>query len=182
MSRLEKPWGLDKCALDIVHRGGLLHDIGKIGVPPEILDKTGKLTDEERDVMKEHPGIGARILEPIEAYQKYIPVVLQHHEWFDGSGYPGGLAGDDISLHARVYAVADVYDALFADRPYRQGLVQEDVVEYIESRSGSQFDPVAVRAFLALVEEDDPRLKDRSRHVHRLTGAFASSPAALKKG
>ncbi len=174
--------GLDKCALDIVHRGGLLHDIGKIGVPPEILDKTGKLTDEERDVMKEHPGIGARILEPIEAYQKYIPVVLQHHEWFDGSGYPGGLAGDDISLHARVYAVADVYDALFADRPYRQGLVQGDVVEYIESRSGSQFDPVAVRAFLALVEEGDPRLKDRSRHVHRLTGAFASSPAALKKG
>ncbi len=77
--------------------------------------------------------------------------------------------------------MADVYDALFADRAYRRGLVPGKV-EYIESRSGSQFDPVAVRAFLALVEEGDPRLKDRSRHVHRLTGAFASSPAALKKG
>ena len=174
--------GMDESALDIVHRGGLLHDIGKIGIPPEILDKKGKLTEEERDVMKEHPGIGARILEPIDSYQKYIPVVLQHHEWFDGSGYPDGLAGDDISIHARVYAVADVYDALFADRPYRQGLVRGDVVAYIESRSGSQFDPEVIRAFQALVDEDDPRLKERSRHVHRLTGGFARSPAALKNG
>ena len=78
--------------------------------------------------------------------------------------------------------MADVYDALFADRPYRQGLMQNDVVEYIQPRAGSQFDPEVVRAFTALVEKDDPRLKDRSRHVHRLTGAFASSPAGRNNG
>ena len=171
--------GLSDDELDIVHRGGLLHDIGKIGIPPEILDKKGKLTVEEREVMKEHPDIGARILEPIEAYQRYIPVVLQHHEWFDGGGYPAGVSGDDISLYARVYAVADVYDALFADRPYRDGLAQQDVVDYIQSRSGTQFDPRVVHAFTELVAQQAPILTDRSRHTHRLTGAFASSPAAV---
>lgn len=166
--------------LDIVHRGGLLHDIGKIGIPPEILDKKGKLSVEEREVMKEHPGIGARILEPIEAYRPYIPVVLQHHEWFDGSGYPDGVAGNDISLYARIYSVADVYDALFADRPYREGLAQEEVVAYIQSRSGTQFDPDVVAGFLDLVAQKAPILTDRSKHTHRLTGAFAESPAAVQ--
>lgn len=166
--------------LDIVHRGGLLHDIGKIGIPPEVLDKKGKLTVEEREVMKEHPGIGARILEPIEAYRRYIPVVLQHHEWFDGSGYPDGVSGNDISLYARVYSVADVYDALFADRPYREGLAQEEVVAYIQARSGTQFDPEVVAGFLELVAQRAPILTDRSQHTHRLTGAFAESPAAVE--
>lgn len=167
--------GLTEFELDIVHRGGLLHDIGKIGIPPSILDKKGKLTDEEREIMKEHPVLGARILEPIEAYAKFIPVVLQHHEWFDGGGYPAGLSGDAISLYARVYAVADVYDALFADRPYRAGLSRSDVIAYIESRSKTQFDPAVVASFLELVAEDHPLLEDRSAHVHRLTGGFAES-------
>lgn len=169
--------GLDEASLEIIHRGGLLHDIGKIGIPPAILDKKGKLTDEERAVMQEHPVIGARILEPIEAYARFAPVVLQHHEWFDGSGYPDGVAGESISLYARVYAVADVYDALFADRPYRAGLRREEVIDYIQSRSGTQFDPDVVRSFLAVVATHGADVEERSQHLHHLTGAFATAPA-----
>ncbi len=172
-----KRMDLDQESLDIIHRGGLLHDIGKIGIPPTILDKKGKLTEKERAIMQEHPVIGARILEPIEAYARYVPVVLQHHEWFDGSGYPEGVSGESISLYARVYAVADVYDALFADRPYRAGLGRKDVVDYIVSRSRTQFDPQVVRSFLAIVATHPVDLEDRTRHLHRLTGAFATAPA-----
>ena len=104
--------------------------------------------------MREHPLIGERILEPIAAYADVIPVVSQHHEWFDGSGYPRGLAGDEIRFIARIYAVADVFDALIADRPYRGGLSLETVVDYIEERSGRQFDPKAVAAFLEVIAKE----------------------------
>jgi HAMP domain-containing protein len=146
--------GLAQKELDNLHRGALLHDIGKIGIPPAILDKRGKLTPEETAVMREHPLIGERILEPIAAYADVIPVVSQHHEWFDGTGYPRGLAGDEISFIARIYAVADVFDALIADRPYRGGLSLETVVDYIEERAGRQFDPKAVTAFLEVIAKE----------------------------
>ncbi|MFP3869906.1 MAG: HD domain-containing phosphohydrolase, partial [Syntrophobacteria bacterium] len=98
--------GLSQKELDDLHRGGLMHDLGKIGIPPEILDKEGKLTAEERQLMEEHVVMGARILEPIAAYAEVIPIVLHHHERFDGSGYPAGLAGEEISLGGRIFAVA----------------------------------------------------------------------------
>ena len=142
--------GLSKKELDILHRAGLLHDLGKIGVPGFILDKPDKLTDEEWAIIKEHPGKGALILEPILAFREVVPLVAQHHERFDGTGYPLGLAGPDISLGARILAVADVYDALISDRPYRPGWRLPDVIQFVNTKAGLDFDPDVVRAFRSL--------------------------------
>jgi len=140
--------GLSKEDLENLNRGGLLHDIGKIGIPAKILDKAGKLTDEEYDIIKSHSRTGARILEPIAAYSHVIPTVLQHHEHFDGKGYPDGLSGEEISLGSRILAVVDVFDALISDRPYRKGIEMETVLNIIKEQSGKQFDPKVVQAFL----------------------------------
>jgi HAMP domain-containing protein len=153
--RIGQALGLHQKQLDDLHRGGLLHDLGKIGIPPEILDKAGKLTDEEYQLMREHVRIGARILEPIEAYAGIIPVVLHHHEYYDGSGYPEGLSGEDIDLGARIFTVADHYDALISDRPYRDGLPQETVIEFIKEDSGTKFDPKVVEAFLEVMAQEE---------------------------
>jgi putative nucleotidyltransferase with HDIG domain len=144
--------GLNAKALDDLARGGLLHDIGKIAVPTALLNKEGPLTPEEFAVMKEHPRTGARILEPIPEYGHLIPIVLQHHEWFDGNGYPFGLAGEAIDEGARVLAVADVYDALTSKRPYREALSHEHAVSIIARNNGTQFDPRVVRAFFEMLE------------------------------
>ncbi|MCP4546263.1 MAG: HD domain-containing protein [bacterium] len=136
--------------MDLLHRASLLHDIGKLGIKLEILDKPGKLTDEEFSKIREHPEIGARILEPIPSYIDIVPVIMQHHEHFDGRGYPDGLSGDGISLGARIIAVADVYDALHFDRPYRRGWELPKVREFIAERAGTQFDPEVVAAFLQI--------------------------------
>jgi len=157
--KIGKVLGLGQKELDDLHRGALLHDIGKIGIPPTILDKPGKLTPEETAVMREHPLIGERILQPIAAYADVISVVSQHHEWFDGSGYPRNLSGSEISFIARIYAVADVFDALVADRPYRGGLALDAVIDYIKERSGRQFDPGVVEAFLEVVRTERTRLE-----------------------
>ena len=145
--KIGQTMGLTQEELNFVHRAGLLHDIGKIGIQASILDKPGKLTDEEYQVIKEHPRIGARILEPIGAYERVIPMVLQHHEWFNGKGYPGGLAGEAICLEARILAVADVFDSLISDRPYRAGWQRERAVTFIKEGAGHQFDPKVVNAF-----------------------------------
>ena len=163
--------GLGQKDLDDLHRGALLHDIGKIGIPPTILDKPGKLTPDEIEVMWEHPLIGERILEPIAAYADVIPVVSQHHEWFDGSGYPRGLSGNGIRFIARIYAVADVFDALIADRPYRAGLSLETVTDYIKERSGRQFDPEVVAAFLEVVANGYPSAKEEEAEPSSVTQA-----------
>lgn len=137
--------------VETLHRGGLLHDIGKIGVPPEILDKAGPLTAEELQTMRDHVTIGARILDPIGAYSSIIPIVLYHHEWLDGSGYPHGLRGDDIPMLARLLAVPDVFDALTSDRPYRAGLPVSQAVDIIRFEAGRHFDTEMVRAFDAVM-------------------------------
>ena len=140
--------------MDILHRGGLLHDIGKIGVPADILDKTGKLTAREKDFIREHVRWGARILEPIAAFADIMPIVLQHHEHFDGSGYPEGLAGEAIHLGARIFAVADTFDALTSHRPYREAVSTEQAIEIIIQGAGSQFDPKVLRAFLDIIAQE----------------------------
>jgi HAMP domain-containing protein len=160
--------GLEKEELDNLHRGALLHDIGKIGIPPDILDKQGKLTEEELKLMQDHPRIGARILEPINAYARSIPVVAQHHEWWDGSGYPNGLRGEEIDLLARIYAVADVYDALISDRPYRPGLSRKEVIDFIEQKAGTQFAPPVVEAFLELMVKERKLPQSKSLHASPL--------------
>jgi putative nucleotidyltransferase with HDIG domain len=157
--------GLSQKDLDILHRGGLLHDLGKIGVPGIILDKPGKLTDEEWAIIKEHPGKGALILEPIPAFGEMVPLVAQHHERFNGGGYPLGLAGPDISLGARILAIADVYDALISDRPYRPGWNLPDVIQFINSKAGIDFDPEVVRAFRRLkLDEPGAQISDGTQH------------------
>jgi putative nucleotidyltransferase with HDIG domain len=155
--------------LDTLHRAGLLHDIGKIGVPGNILDKPGKLTAEEYVLVKEHPGKGAQILEPINAYKEILPMVGQHHEWYDGRGYPKGLAGDAICEGARILAVADVYDALISDRPYRPGLEPDRVIAHIRRYAGSQFDPGIVETCCRILSEDQPSTQEESD-----SSAFAS--------
>jgi putative nucleotidyltransferase with HDIG domain len=163
--------GLDQKKLDDLHRGGLLHDIGKIGIPPEILDKAGKLTDEEYQLMREHVRIGARILEPIEAYGAVIPVVLHHHEYYDGSGYPDGLKGEGIDLGARIFTVADHYDALISDRPYRAGLPREKVIGFITEDSGTKFDPNVVKAFLEVMAQEGMELQSQSERAAESPGS-----------
>jgi putative nucleotidyltransferase with HDIG domain len=152
--RIGRVCGLSPRDLETLHRGGMLHDIGKIGVPAGILDKPGKLTTEEFQLMREHVRIGARILEPIPGFEQIIPIVLQHHEWFDGSGYPDGLAGENINLLARIFALADCYDALTSDRPYRRALDHERVMEMIETETGTHFDPKVVRALPRALEQE----------------------------
>jgi putative nucleotidyltransferase with HDIG domain len=157
--------GLSSEELDVLHRGGLLHDIGKIGVPTDILDKTGKLSAREKDLIREHVKWGARILEPIAAFAEIMPIVLQHHESFDGSGYPKGLAGEAIHLSARIFAVADTFDALTSHRPYREAVSTEKAIEVITQGSGSQFDPQVVRAFLEIITEEAKEDEYTTKHV-----------------
>ena len=146
--------GLSKQELDTLHRGGLLHDLGKIGVPAEILDKPGKLNEEETKVMRQHAELGAKILEPIVAYARVIPMVLQHHERADGNGYPNGIPKKIICLGARIFGVADSFDAMTADRPYRKAMSRERAIEIIKEESGKQFDPDIVKAFLEVMAQE----------------------------
>lgn len=142
--------GLSASELELLQLAGLFHDIGKIGIPEAILDKTSKLTEAEYAIIKEHPGKGAEILKPIRSYHTIIPIVAQHHEQYDGQGYPGGLSGEEIILGARIMAVADVFDALHSSRPYRDGWEISKVLSYITENSGKRFDPAVVSAFLRL--------------------------------
>ena len=150
--KIGKSLGLEPKELINLQRAAFLHDIGKIGVPVAILDKPGKLSHEEFSIIKAHPRMGGRILEPIKAYDEIIPMVVEHHERFDGKGYPDGLNGTSISLGARILAVADVFDALKSDRPYRHGMPFEQVIEIIKQEASQQFDPDIVNAFLTVVE------------------------------
>ncbi len=145
--------GLPQKDIDNLHRAALLHDIGKLGVPVEILDKPGALEDDEYRMIKKHPKIGVRILEPIASYKEILPIVMHHHERYDGKGYPDGLSGDAINIGARILAVADVFDAMSSDRPYREGLVLEHVIDLINKEAGHQFDPDVVKAFLSIVRQ-----------------------------
>jgi HD-GYP domain-containing protein (c-di-GMP phosphodiesterase class II) len=120
----------------------------------DILDKDGKLTKKEERLMREHVRLGTRILEPIAAYAEVVPIVLHHHEYFNGEGYPEGLAGEAISLGGRIFAVADSFDALTSNRPYRQALSREYAIEVIKRGSGSQYDPDIVRAFLEVMAQE----------------------------
>ena len=139
--------------LDLIYRGGLLHDVGKIGVPGHVLDKDGKLTDEEFELIKAHPVIGTRILEPVTQLGPLLPMVRSHHERVDGQGYPDGLTGEQMHPFARIMAVADVWDAITSDRPYRDAMPFDRAWEIITLGAGTHFDPPAVAAFEFLARE-----------------------------
>jgi putative nucleotidyltransferase with HDIG domain len=146
--------------LEVLRQGALVHDIGKVGVPGFVLDKPGKLeTEEEIQAIRAHPRIGAKILAPIAPFADVIPLVLHHHERYDGGGYPDGLAGEEIPHLARVLAVVDVYDALVSARPYREAWSHERALQFIEESAGSQFDPEVVAAFLEMVADSGAGLQ-----------------------
>ena len=148
--RIARVMGFSDDYLNRIHRAGLLHDIGKIGVPANLLDKQGKLSDEEYERIKAHPEIGGKILEPIEVYRDIIPMIVQHHERYDGKGYPQGLSGKEIDPAARILCVADVYDALISQRPYRDGWVKEKATHFVKQNSRVMFDPDVVQVFLSV--------------------------------
>lgn len=144
--------GISAAERDILHRGSLLHDIGKIGVPSAILDKAGPLTDQEMQIIRTHASLGATILQPLGAFHDIMPLVRSHHERIDGKGYPDGLRGEAIPYLVRILSVADVYDALVSKRPYRAGMSSEDARRMISADAGRAFDPRITAVFLALHE------------------------------
>jgi HD-GYP domain-containing protein (c-di-GMP phosphodiesterase class II) len=140
-----------------VRRGALLHDIGKMGVPDDILLKPGPLSDEEWVVMRRHPQLAHELLAPISHLRPALDIPYCHHERMDGSGYPRGLAGDEIPLAARMFAVVDVWDALRSDRPYRKAWTEEQTLAHIRAGAGTHFDPKVVEVFLRALDATGDR-------------------------
>jgi response regulator RpfG family c-di-GMP phosphodiesterase len=155
-SRIARQLGMRKEMIERVYISGILHDVGKIGVPDAIITKPARLTPEEYEEIKKHPEIGARILEPVEFLADVVPCVRHHHEWFDGSesGYPYGLRGEQIPLPSRIILVADTVEAMSSNRPYRNGLPLDVVVRELHKYSGSQFDPEVVGALMKLLDDE----------------------------
>jgi putative nucleotidyltransferase with HDIG domain len=145
-ARVAMAMGLPPEAVDTTRRAALLHDIGKIGIPHAVLNKTGPLTPEEFRVLKTHPTLGARILEPLQFLADLVPVVLHHHERWDGRGYPAALAGLAIPPGARILAAVDTYHALVSDRAYRAGVGRDVALAELKRCSGTQFDPDVIAA------------------------------------
>lgn len=154
---LGKALNLDKRDLQALEIGGVLHDIGKIGVLDIILNKEGKLTAEEYERMKLHPLIGYKIVLPLRSFAPVLPIVRHHHEHYDGYGYPDGLKGEAIPLLARITTIADVYDALTTDRPYRPAMPPEVARETLKGMSGNYLDPELVKIFLGVIEKEEIR-------------------------
>jgi putative nucleotidyltransferase with HDIG domain len=163
---------------DLIRVGALLHDIGKIGISDAVLQKPGRLTPEEEALIQQHPVIGRKILECVQGFDAYLPVVELHHENWDGCGYPHGLKGEETPQTARIVKVADAYDAMTSDRPYRRGMPHDVAIRVLEENSGTQLDPAAVRAFVGLGDilkspatGDEPILES----LHHLAAAVRSA-------
>jgi len=165
---------LEADQVDLVRRGAMLHDLGKLSVMDTIARKPERLTAEEFTIIKSHPIVGARILEPLRFLTGEAGVVRHHHERFDGSGYPDGLVGDDIPLGARVVAVADVFDAITSSRPHRAALTIAEAREELATGRGSHFDPAVLDAFLRVAPQ---RLEAIQRHGERVTSGATHAPA-----
>jgi len=179
--RLGREYGLNREQMKALEFGSLLHDIGKIGVPDSILRKPAKLTEEEWVLMREHPLHGQQILRGIEFLQGAARVVAQHHEQWDGSGYPLGLQEEEIDLNARIFAVADAFDAITSDRVYRKGKSYEAAAKELDDWAGRQFDPKVVAAFHRVAKEDWEELhrqsllpKDEKFNLRRLVQTWDS--------
>jgi putative nucleotidyltransferase with HDIG domain len=149
--QLARACGLAGEELEYIFRGALLHDIGKMAIPDSILAKTSSLDEDEWEVMRTHPKLAYDMLSAISFIKPALVVPAYHHEWWDGSGYPSGLRGEQIPLSARIFAVVDVWDALLSDRPYRPAWTREQAYQYLKQQSGRQFDPSIVERFLKII-------------------------------
>jgi len=147
---LAKELNMPQSILETIETAGLLHDVGKIGVPESILCKPGKLTDEEFGMMKSHPNNSGKLVSNIKKLEQVIPGIKHHHERWDGRGYPDNLAGEDIPYIARIIAIADTYDAMTSTRSYRKALDHEVAIEEIEKCAGAQFDPELAKKFVQI--------------------------------
>jgi HD-GYP domain-containing protein (c-di-GMP phosphodiesterase class II) len=150
--RLARVMGMSEAELVNVRRGALMHDIGKMAIPDEILLKEGPLTGDEWEVMRRHPEYAYRVLGEIDYLKPALAIPYYHHERWDGGGYPHGLKGKEIPLPARIFAIVDVWDALSCERPYHRPMAKAEVMEHIRGEAGKQFDPRLVEEFLKLVE------------------------------
>lgn len=160
-----KSLGLPQSDIETLRIGGLFHDIGKIGISDSILLKNGKLTDEEYSEIKRHPIIGKNILSNAEIFEDIIPIVLYHHERYDGKGYPYGLSDKDIPFLARIVAVADAFDAMTSKRSYRDELDLEFVKDELRNKTGTQFDPIVTASFLNILNNEYRFIRDiKSSH------------------
>ncbi len=148
--RLAKEFGLKRGVLETISRGGLLHDIGKISIPDDILLKVGKLTKSEWRLMRQHPAAGYRLLKNIDFLESALEIILCHQEWYDGKGYPRGLKGNEIPLGARIFSVVDAFDSMTTDRRYRKKMSFAKAFQEIRDQAGKQFDPDVVEAFLRI--------------------------------
>jgi len=158
-----RSFSLSPRELEIIEYAGILHDVGKIGIPDAILSKRGPLTDQEYLVIREHPVISTNIIHDIPFLEPVRDIVLHHHERYNGSGYPDGLIGEDIPMGARILAVADAFDAMTTDRPYRAHMLQNHALTELRKHSGRQFCPLAVDAFLFALETEPGLSEWRSR-------------------
>ena len=160
--------GLPESEIERIRVASLLHDLGKLAIPEEILTKPGELNDPEWRIVSEHPKIGQVILEQAGALRDAATIVLHHHEWYDGRGYPHGLAGEEIPVGARIVAIADAYEAMVAGRPYRAAITHEEAIKELRRHGGMQFDPQLVEAFAELFSERMPFMIDHAvpGHAH----------------
>jgi putative nucleotidyltransferase with HDIG domain len=158
--RIGREISLPEEQMEALANGALLHDVGKIGIPDRILQKTVRLTEEEYTVIKQHPALGVGILTPVKEMESALPVVKHHHERYDGRGYPDGLEGEDIPLIARIVSVADAFDSMIRARPYGYGVSEKAALQEIRENSGTQFDPKIVSVLLEAVYAPDERRAD----------------------
>lgn len=165
--KLARHIGLDEETIRRIEAAGELHDVGKIGTPDSILNKPGRLTDEEMDVIKNHPVLSGQIMQST-SLKEIVPLIRAHHERWDGRGYPDGLKGTDIPFEARIMALADTYDAMTTDRPYRKGLTSLQALEEIEKCAGSQFDPELAKSFLEMFYYN--KMKEEDMQKEEVTG------------
>jgi putative nucleotidyltransferase with HDIG domain len=154
---IAKEMGYDDETVEKYYRIGLLHDVGKVGIPNSVLNKPGKLTDDEYDIIKTHTIKGHEVLKDISVVPELSVGALAHHERYDGKGYPNGLSGDEIPQVASIIAVADSFDAMYSDRQYRKRMDFDKVISIIKEVSGTQLNPEVVAAFLRLVDKGEIR-------------------------